>query len=215
MKKVNLIALTMIIIISICPFAMATPKANSSYTLPGLSYMGTHQTSTSPMNVNDQISLDVSSDSIINVYIMTEMQWNTLQDSGGLTWEYKARFKDVTSVNYIYTIDSSDYYYIVFYNKGLSSVYIEYYISYIPYNPFNPNLPNNPFGYLYSILYVLLFGGIVTAIVVPIGIHNSRKKKRALKRKEQEITDKSYCSNCGSIITGESNYCKNCGNELK
>jgi len=218
MKKIKLFILATIVFISISPFAMSIPNTNKSYELPALSFVGIGDVS---MDSYDEISFQVSSSGAINVYIMTDMQFETLKNSGGLTWEYLIRFKDITYISYKYTVESSDDYYVVFYNKGLISVFIEYDISWIPYNPISPydplGNPYNPFGLLILIFLVV---GIISAIGIPISIYSRRKKKRNLSKKEQEtshtyLRNDSYCSNCGTVITEGSKFCKNCGKLLK
>ncbi len=228
MKKTKLFVLATIVFISISPFAMSIPNTNKSYELPALSFVGIGDVS---MDSYDQISFQVSSGGAINVYIMTDMQFETLKNSGGLTWEYLIRFKDITYVSYKYTVESSDDYYVVFYNKGLISVFIEYDISWIPYNPYNPDnpsdIPYNPF--FGPFLFIFLIVIIISAIGIPLSVYFHRKKKRNLSKKEQEIKNELYyssrgaiitdgskfCQNCGTVITEGSKFCKNCGKLLK
>jgi len=215
MKKTKLFVLATIVFISISPFAISIPNTSKTYDLPALSFVGIGDVS---MDSYDQISFQVSSGGAINVYIMTDMQFETLKNSGGATWEYLIRFKDITYVSYKYSVESSDDYYVVFYNKGLFTVHIEYDISWIPYNPLTPYDPSDtPFnsflGFFFPILLIVI---IISAIGIPISVYFHRKKRRALNKKEQEFNnDLLYCTNCGCIIPKGSKFCKNCGHLLK
>ena len=209
MKK-YVILISIVLLFGLTPFIVATPSASSSYNLPGLSYVGIGEYS---MIENDKLSFSVSSGAIINVYIMTDTQFNTLKNSGGLTWEYEIRFKDITQVDYVFNVDLDNDYYVVFYNKGLFSVYIEYDITYIPYNPFNPD-PYDPstFDYLMNLIIIGVLGiiviGVVLAIVLPITHHQKKVKLR-------QVQPSRYCSNCGfENIDITSDYCSKCGNKL-
>ena len=168
------------------------------------------------MNENDKLSLSVSSGAIINVYVMTTLQWNTLKNSGGLTWEYEVRFKDMTYVDYVFNVDLDNDYYVVFYNKGLLSVYIEYDITYIPYNPFIPDPydpdPNIFDDDLLTLILIGIFGIIVTGIVLAIALPITHHKKKV---KLRQVQPSKYCSNCGfENMDIMSDYCSKCGNKI-
>ncbi|KKK44083.1 hypothetical protein LCGC14_1261760 [marine sediment metagenome] len=63
---------------------------------------------------------EVDSSDTINVYIMNDDQYDILVNSGGLTWNYFIRWKDITYLSGLtFDITIDDHYFIIFYNKGL------------------------------------------------------------------------------------------------
>jgi len=221
MKK-YVILISIVLLFGLTPFIVTTPSASSSYNLPGLSYVGIGEYS---MNENDKLSFSVSSGAIINVYIMTDTQFNTLKNSGGLTWEYEVRFKDITQIDYVFNVDVDNDYYVVFSNKGLFSVYIEYDISYIPYIPFIPD-PYDPnpstFDYLMNlittiIIPVVIIISVILAIVLPIRHHQKKVKLRTYQPTQPtqiQTNINGYCTKCGTLISEGIVYCQNCGNKI-
>lgn len=110
----------------------------------------------------------------INVYIMNEIQFDTLEDSGGTVWTYLRRWRDV---QYMYgwsiEITEDGYYYVVLYNKDLfsgRSVYVDIGVHY--YSPVKSD--RFPLGWVLLIILFIIIGAI---IAVPIVLVKRHKRK--------------------------------------
>ena len=63
---------------------------------------------------------EIDSSGTINVYIMNDEQYSILVSSGGLTWTYLMRWKDVTYLSGLtFDITTNNDYYIILYNKNV------------------------------------------------------------------------------------------------
>jgi len=168
------------------------------------------------LEYKDELNLYVSSSGTINVYIMDANQFSTLQNSGGLIWEYHVRWKDVTYLDIRFIVQENNVYYVVLYNKNLIfkrtvdfSITIDYYYEPDPY--VEPTPENFFLGWLLFIIFPIIVIAVIVAVVV-------RKRKRKITEEviEPERTPiKTYCSKCGTEILGElREFCFNCGTKI-
>ncbi len=148
----------------------------------------------------------------INVYIMNEIQFETLQNSGGLIWNSLVNWKDgYWMTDWSIDITEDGYYYVVLYNKHTFSwrtVYVNINVCY--YSP--PVKSDNFFlGWLVFIISFIIIAivGVVITIVF-VSRHKRKIPKEDIKQeKTSEIQEKKksikiYCSECGTEILGKS-----------
>lgn len=173
------------------------------------------------LEYKDELKLSVSSTGTINIYIMNAEQFSTLQDSGGLIWEYCMRWKDTTYLTYTFLIQEDGVYYVVLYNKNLVyerivdlQINIDYY--YEPYDP--PNLSDR---YLlerlfwWSLIIFVPIGIVVIVAVVLIKKHKRKAPKEVIVIQEREVTKNIYCSECGAEILDKGRmFCSKCGTKI-
>ena len=169
------------------------------------------------VDYQDEIELSISSSGIINIYIMNEEQLNILTDSGGLTWNYLKRWKDITYLEHIYTILTDGKYYVVLYNKDIFygrtvdlQITIDYYVPYEPYDSSNNILKNVFFFVIIPIAIVIVI--VIGIIILKLPRRTSKKKVSIQEKVIPEIT---YCSECGAEIDKERMYCSRCGSKIK
>jgi len=183
-------------------------------------YVGTYT-----LEYKDELELYVSSSGDINVYIMDANQFSTLQNSGGLIWEYHMRWKDISYLDYIFLVQEDGAYYVVLYNKNLIfkrivdfSVNIDYY--YEPYDPpYDPtDEPTENIFWNLLLFIVIPIVAIVLVITIPIILirrHKKKTPKEVVIIREKEIPIKIYCSECGTeILDKTKKFCSKCGTEI-
>jgi len=127
---------------------------------------------------NDKILInEIDSDGTINVYIMNEIQFNTLQDSGGLTWNYLKRWQDTIYLSgWSFDITENGYYYVVLYNKALltgRTVYVDIDISYYS----EPADGGTNIFWNLLLFIVIPIVAIVLVIAIPIILIRRHKRK--------------------------------------
>ena len=173
------------------------------------------------LEYKDELKLSVSSTGTINIYIMNAEQFSTLQNSGGLVWEYCMRWKDTTYLTYTFLIQEDGVYYVVLYNKNLVyerivdlQINIDYY--YEPYDP--PDLSDR---YLLERLFwwsLIIFVpiGIVVIVAVVLVKKHKRKAPKEVAIVQERVTPKDmlYCHECGALISDKRKFCSNCGTEI-
>ena len=216
MKKTTLFLTTVLLLMVLFPNTVATPQLSDARDLPASSYLYIGSWSMDP---NDKLSITVQTiTNEVDVYVMTQDQLNTLLDSGGITWNYEFGLQDITYCNREFNAEFSDDYYVVIYNKGFTTVHVDFQITFSAHNPFGLNLYTVLTIFLYIMLLVVLPIGIVTAIVLPIVIHKKRKKKRFEASKssiDQPFqTHIRYCTNCRSPLKEAAKFCENCGVQI-
>lgn len=172
------------------------------------------------LEYKDELKLSVSSSGTINIYIMNAEQFSTLQDSGGLIWEYCMRWKDTTYLTYTFLIQEDGVYYVVLYNKNLIyerivdlQINIDYYE---PYDP--PDLSDRYFLerlFWWSLIILVPIGIVSIVAVVFIKKHKRKALKEVIVIQEREVTKNIYCSECGAEIldTGRM-FCSKCGSKI-
>jgi len=153
---------------------------------------------------------EIDPDGAINVYIMNGYQFEALQDSGGLIWNYLKRWQDTTYLyGWSFDITEDGDYYVVLYNKNIlfgRTVYVDIGVRY-----YSPVASDNFFlGWLLFIILPVIAGVVIVAILV------SRRKKKipreVIVTQEKIIPIKVYCSKCGIEILDKSRkFCSNCG----
>ncbi|MBA7530305.1 hypothetical protein ES705_22508 [subsurface metagenome] len=157
------------------------------------------------LNTNDKIDISISSSGVVNIYIMDSLHFQHLIASGGLSWTYFHRWKDVTHLEYTYTIPYDAEYYVVIYNKNvLFGRTVEVDIEVIPY----VNI---------GLISLIAIGVVISSVLVIVLVKRKNKKKREAGIQHQEvIKPKSfYCSNCGAEnIDITSDYCSKCGSKI-
>lgn len=148
----------------------------------------------------------------VNVYIMNEYQFEELQDSWGLIWNYVKRWQDVVYVlGWSFEITEDGNYYVVVYNKDiLRSRTVNVDLD-VRYNYYPPVKEDNFFlGWLLFIILPAI--AVVVIIAVLIRKHKRKIPKEVIK---PEIPIKVYCSDCGSEILDKSRkFCSNCGTKI-
>lgn len=172
------------------------------------------------LEYKDELKLSVSSTGTINVYIMNADQFSTLLASGGITWEYCMRWKDITYLEYTFLVQKDDGYYIVLYNKGILNerivdlqINIDYY--YEPYDP--PDLSDR---YLlerlfwWSLIIFVPIGIVIIIAVVLIKKHKRKAPKEVVIVRERVIPKIIYCPECGAVVSNKKKFCSNCGSKI-
>jgi len=159
---------------------------------------------------NAQLKINIDSSGRIDVYIMNEHQAAELDSSGGLIHLSLSKWRDITSLDTIYTIPEDGIYVVVLYNDYPYSRNVEFNIEVILYPNFIPIL-----------IGMLAIGAISVALIIILTV-SRKKKKRKVKTQQLQpppqevIKSKSfYCSNCGvesTAITGD--YCSKCGSKI-
>ena len=176
------------------------------------------------LEYRDELKLSVSSSGVINTYIMNEEQIDTLTDSGGLTWNYLKRWKDMTYLDYTYTIPADGMYSIVLYNKDIFygrtvdfEIAIDYY--YEPIDPFDPyDEPTENIFWNLLIFVIIPIVAIILVITVPIIIirrHKKKTPKETIIIQERRVPKNIYCPECGAeILDRERMFCSKCGSKI-
>lgn len=168
----------------------------------------------------DKLEITVSSNGLINTYIMNEEQIDILTDSGGLTWSYIIRWKDMTYLEYTYTIPADGAYYVVLYNKDIfygRTVDIQVNIDHY-YEPYDP-LDLSDRYFLERLFWWLLIIFVPIGVVVIIAVVLVKKHKRkAPSEPIVQIKDVPkgmlFCHECGALISDKRKFCSNCGTEI-
>ena len=169
--------------------------------------------------INEIEVLDGALD-IINVYIMNEIQFEILQDSGGITWTYLKRWQDIQWM-YGWSIDITEdgVYYVVLYNKDVlfgRTVYVD-----IGVRHYSPPVKSDNFflGWLLFIILPAIAGVVITIVLV-------RRRKRKIPKEdikaektsevqEKQIPKVTYCPECGTEILDKSRkFCSVCGTKI-
>ena len=174
------------------------------------------------LEYKDELKLSVSSTGTINIYIMNAEQFSTLQNSGGLIWEYCMRWKDTTYLTYTFLVQEDGVYYVVLYNKNLlyerivdMQITIDYYHEPIdPFDPYDETMENTFWKLLINIVIPIV--AIVLVITVPIIIIKIYKKRteEVVVIQKKEIP-KIYCPECGiEILDITKEYCSKCGSKI-
>lgn len=176
------------------------------------------------VDCKDELEIFVSSSKAINIYVMNQEQLDTLIDSGGLTWNYIKRWKDMTYLEYTYVIQIDGVYHVVIYNKNLIySRIVDYQITvnyyYEPYEPYEPdndhinwNLINNM---IFIAIPIVLIGIAIIVVVVLVKKHKRKALKEvAIVQERATPKDMLYCNECGAVVLGKREYCSNCGTEI-
>lgn len=221
MKKIKNKGIGLGIILFIIIGIYNIPKVSADEVeIPPVSYLS-YRTNT--LEAKDDPILYISSDGLINVYIMNAEQFSKLQNSGGLTWEYHKRWKDITYLEYTFTIPEDGIYYVVLYNKntfykrtGEVQISIDYY--YEPYEP-DDSYDGNGINYFWNLLLfvVIPIVAIILVIIIPIILIRRHKKKIPKEvitienQSSQTPNDFRYCNQCGQKIGKEVQYCSFCG----
>ena len=145
----------------------------------------------------------------INVYIMNGYQFEALQDSGGLIWNYIKRWQDtVWLAGWSIDIIEAGNYYIVLYNKNLfSELTVIVDVSVRHYYP--PVKEDNFFlGWLLFIILPAIAVVIIVAVLV-------RKRKKKIPREVVIVPEIIYCQKCGiEVIDKTRKFCSNCGTKI-
>lgn len=219
-KKIVIGTILLLFAISgICNVINVSADSWNDVEIPPLSYL---YVNTDTLEFKDELDINVDSSGTINVYIMNANQFSTLQSSGGLTWEYCMRWKDMTYLEYTFTIPTDGIYYVVLYNKDILfkrtvdfSITIDYF--YIPFDPFDPDEPTKNILWELLLFVVIPVVAIVLVITIPIILIRRHKRKAP---KEDVVIQKSetpknfYCNECGVEITDITNeYCSKCGSK--
>jgi preprotein translocase subunit SecG len=217
MKKTTLILATIVLLMSIFPSVVATPQLSDTHDIPASSYLYIGSWNMKP---DDKLSITVqSSPNEVDVYVMTQDQLDNLLASGGSTWNYEFGLQDIFYCNRQFNAEFSDDYYVVIYNKGFTTVHVDFHINYNANNPFGLNLYTFWSIILNIMLFVVLPVAIVIAIVLPIVIHHKRKKKRIeVSRSSSNLSLETHtrnCTNCGSPLKEGATFCENCGTQIK
>lgn len=219
MKNKKIACGTMLLLFVISGICSITNVSAGEIELSPLSYSYTSYT----LEYRDELKLSICSSGIINTYIMNEKQFDVLTDSGGLTWNYIIRWKDMTYLEYTYAIPADGVYYVVLYNKDIFygrtvdvQITIDYY--YEPIDPYNPYEPSQ-IDYFWVLLFfvVIPIVAIVLVITVPIILIRRHKKKtpKEVAIVQERTTPKGmlYCNECGALISNKRKFCSNCGTE--
>lgn len=220
-KKIVIGTILLLFAISgICNVINVSADSWNDVEISPLSYL---YVNTDTLEYKDELELYVSSSGIINVYIMDASQFSTLQSSGGLIWEYCVRWKDMTYLEYTFSIPTDGIYYVVLYNKDILfkrtvdfSIIIDYY--YEPFDPFDPDFePTKNILWELLLFVVIPIVAIVLVITIPIILIRRHKRKAS---KEDVVIQKSetpknfYCNECGVKITDITNeFCPKCGSK--
>ncbi len=156
----------------------------------------------------------------INVYIMNEEQFDTLQHSSGTIWTYIIRWEDVYwMTDRSIEIIENDYYYVVLYNKHTFSwrtVDVDISVRY--YTP--PVKSKLIFGWLGFIISAIIIGVIIVIPIVLIRKHKRKIPKEDIKPESPEVQEKqipkvTYCPECGTEILDKSRkFCSVCGAKI-
>ena len=204
MKNKKMVFGTMLLLFAISGICNIISVSAEEFELPPLSY---RVYTFYDVNNQDELEIYVSSSGTVNVYVMDEHQLDVLDVSGGLIWMYLKRWKDITHLEYTYTIPYDDEYYVVIYNKNvLFGRTVEVDIEVIPYFDITP-----------VVILIILIGVITGLLVSIVLVKRSKREKREVGTQVQEvIKPKSfYCSNCGAEnIDITSDYCSKCGSKI-
>lgn len=163
----------------------------------------------SELDYKDEIEIYVSSSGTVNVNIMNEYQYNYLIGSGGLIWNYLLRWKDITYLEYTYTIPVDGTYYVIIYNKNLLYTRVVDVDKKINYYWIK--------GIVGILVTVGVIAGLFSIVLTIILVNKHKKKKREAGIQHQEvIKPKSwYCSECGAKVSDkERMFCSNCGSKI-
>ena len=158
----------------------------------------------------DELEIYVSSSGVINTYIMTEEQYGVLKDSGGLTWNYLKRWKDMTYLDYTYTIPADGIYYVIVYNKDLFSeriVNIEITVDYL-------SIIDDSYIMRNVLFFIIIPIAIIGVVIIGYIIFKKKTPKEPIIQ-IKEIPKITYCLECGIKVTDiTKDYCSNCGSKL-
>ncbi len=203
-KNKKKILTTILLLFAISGLCNIVNVSADTVNLPPLYYL----TRGRELKSQEGLKIFVSSSGAINVYIMDSSQYEHLKAFGGLSWLYLKRWKDISHLEYTYTVPYDDVFYVIVYNTNiLYGRTVEVNIEVIPY--FNV-----------GIVGILLFSiGAIMGLVVIVASASRYKRKK----KEAEIIQvqegvkpkTSFCSNCGAESIGiTSEYCPKCGSKV-
>ncbi len=190
-------------IVSVSAFTDTIYIPSSSYAYYSLGYL----------DVGDQILItEIDSDGGIDVYIMTEDQFDTFKDSGFISSE--KMWQDIVLLSgWLFQVyESGDYYYIVLVNDALlTGRTVDVDISIDRYTP-------DPIDIRPIVALIITVGVILGCIVLVVILttRSKRKKREAGTQYQEVIKSKSFfCPNCGAEnIDVTSDYCSKCGSRI-
>jgi len=201
--------LLLFVITGICNISNSSAFTDSIY-IPPLSYAWY---SMDYLENRDEILInEIDSDGSVDVYIMNDYQFNTLQDSGGLIWNYVYRWQNVILLSgWTFDIHVDDYYYIVISNEAFltgRNVYVDIDVRY--YTP-----PAESDNFFLGWLLFIILPAIAVVVIVAVIVRKRKGKITEEDIKPERIPIKVYCSKCGIEIVDKSRkFCSNCGTKI-
>jgi hypothetical protein len=214
MKNKKMIIGTMLLLFAISGICNVINVSAEEVDLPSSSYYVQGY----DVDYRDKLEISISSSGTINTYIMNDEQLNTLTDSGGLTWNYLMRWKDMTYLEYVYTIPADGMYYVVIYNKNLISTRIVDIQADIDYYHESYDLSDRYFleRLFWWLLIIFVPIGITIIVAIVLVKKHKRKAPKEVAIVQERATPKGmlYCNECGAVVSDRKKFCSNCGSNI-